>query len=107
MPTITATRAVAVPIERSIPPVIITKVVPIAIRPITVVDIKIPPETFSHDAKTGRIIVKKMKITTRLARASTRPTSRFAKAINLLPPLTFPSVTFTASLIALSFPGVV
>ena len=107
LPTITATRAVAVPIERSIPPVIITKVVPIAIRPMTVVDIKIPPETFSHDAKTGRIIVKNMKITTRLASARTRPISRFAKAAILFPPSTFPSVTFAVSLIALSFPGLV
>ena len=73
----------------------------------TVVDIKIPPETFSHEAKTGRIIVKKMKITTRLASARTRPTSRFAKAAILFPPLTSPSITFAVSLIALSFPGLV
>jgi hypothetical protein len=85
----------------------ITKVVPIAIRPMTVVDIKIPPETFSHDAKTGRIIVKKMKITTRLASARTRPISRFAKVAILLPLLTSPSITFTASVMVLSFLGLV
>jgi hypothetical protein len=48
-----------------------------------------------------------MKITTRLASARTRPISRFAKAAILFPPLALPSVTFTASVIVLSFLGLV
>ena len=82
LPTIIPTSAIIVPTDRSIPPVMMTKVLPIAKRPITVVDIKIPPETFSQDAKTGRLIVKNAKMTTRLASAVTLPISRLTKAFN-------------------------
>jgi hypothetical protein len=51
----------------------------------TVVDIKIPPETFAQEAKTGRMIVKKAKMMTRLAKAATRPISRRTKAETLFP----------------------
>jgi hypothetical protein len=52
----------------------------------TVVDIKIPPETFAQEAKTGRMMVKKVKMMTRLAKAATRPISRRTKAETLFPP---------------------
>ena len=83
-----------------------TKVTPIAIRPITVVDIKIPPETFAHEAKTGRITVKKVKMTKRLASAVTRPISRRIKAETLLPPSAFVPALVTSD-ISLSFPVLV
>ena len=82
LPTMIPTSAIIVPTERSIPPVMMTNVAPIASKPITVVDIRIPPETFSQEAKTGRLIVKNTKITTRLASAVTLPISRLTKALN-------------------------
>ena len=83
-----------------------TKVLPIAKRPITVVDIKIPPETFSQDAKTGRLIVKNAKMTTRLASAVTLPISRLTKAFNF--PTSWDSGAFFAtSDMSLSFPVLV
>jgi hypothetical protein len=72
-------------------------------RPITVVDIKIPPEIFAHEANTGRIMVKKVKITMRLARAVTRPISRRIKVATLFPSSTL-ALEWSTSDISLSFP---
>ena len=67
--TITEVRVTPVPIDKSIPPVIITNVVPIASNPITAVESKIPV-IFDQVAKAELAKVKKIKITTKLAKAN-------------------------------------